>query len=250
MLFLAVFTNIWGLSLCYSRWSTFCTWVTWYTLQSLVPVLTPTELLVQDFWSGTRESSFLKGAFGIKRPTASPGSESSLGNTISGRENSYQRRVVATYISRQENSNPNLKISHPLEKIFLNCAVSAENTLCFSPLKCLQLGPGAKEHFSFPSQLVFFLDPGLAPSFCGLGSVSPSDLIMMSAWSEKLLAFELGLTSLAPWSSGPVLPPHPLLSPGFEPALLFFLKKSSDSWHHLLVHHLKTCPPSWLLAHI
>lgn len=134
-----------------------------------------------------------------------PGPESSLSNTITGRKDSDQRRVVDTYTSRQENSSQNLKLSHPLEKIFLNFIVSAENTLYFlllsavlGPLKYLQLGPGAKEHLGFPSQLVFFFDPGLAAPFCGLGSVSLSDLIMMTAWSEKLLTFGLGLTSLTP----------------------------------------------------
>lgn len=60
----------------------------------------------------------------------SPAPESTFGYVTPGREHSEQRRVVATHASRQKNSSPHMKLSSPLEKIFLNFAVSSENTLC------------------------------------------------------------------------------------------------------------------------
>lgn len=75
---------------------------------------------------------FEKEPLNIKRSAVSPAPESTLGNSVLGRESSDRD---ATYTSRQENSNPNMKLSSPLGKLFLNFSVSTENPLCTLPLE-------------------------------------------------------------------------------------------------------------------
>lgn len=97
-----------------------------------MPACTPPEPLDRDFWSGTMNLPFEKEPLNIKRSAVSPAPESTLGNSVLGRESSDRD---ATYTSRQENSNPNMKLSSPLGKLFLNFSVSTENPLCTLPLE-------------------------------------------------------------------------------------------------------------------
>lgn len=82
-------------------------------------------LLLQSCWLripgvGPTNLPILKKPWWVDGPRVSLAPDSILGNATPGKKNSEHRWVVVTYSSRQENLNPNTKLSIPQEKIFLN----------------------------------------------------------------------------------------------------------------------------------
>lgn len=134
-------------------------------------MLTHTGLLVQDFWSGIYESAFLKGTFGIKRPTVNPGPESSLSNTITGRKDSDQRRVVDIYTSRQENSSKFEVIASPrknIPKFYCFCreySILFTSVCCFGPPEIFAAGPWGQRTPRLPFSTSLLLRPWACSSF-------------------------------------------------------------------------------------